>query len=421
LKAIYKKMKKLLLSNAAEVVTFMGETAKKGSEMSKPLVIKNGCVLINGETIEAVFPISEISRFDTANAEIIDCTGKTVTSGFIDCHTHFIFGGYREEEFNDRLNGMSYMEIMRRGGGIVNTVSKTRAASIDELFFEGKKRLKQYLEYGVTTIEGKSGYGLDIDTELKQLSVMDKLNNAQPVEIIQTYMGAHATPKEFDSADRYIDFIIEKVLPQIKEKTKAEFCDVFCEKNVFDVAQSVKLLTAAKKMGFGLKMHAEEIVPLGGSGVACEMGAVSVEHLLHIDETNIDKLSKSGTIGVLLPATAFSLKEPYAPARKMIDNGCAVAVASDLNPGSCYTQSIPLIIALSCMYMNMTIEETLCALTLNAACAINRGGNIGSLEKGKQADVVIHGVPSIKFLSYNFCVNHAQTVIKKGQIVLNKI
>lgn len=414
-------MKKLLLSNAAEVVTFTGETAKKGNEMSKPLVIKNGCVLINGEIIEAVFPMSEISRFDMSNAEIIDCKGKTVTSGFIDCHTHFIFGGYREEEFNDRLNGMSYMEIMHRGGGIVNTVSKTRAAPIDELFSEGKKRLKQYLKYGVTTIEGKSGYGLDIDTELKQLSVMDRLNNAQPVEIIQTYMGAHATPKEFDSADRYIDFIIEKVLLTVKEKTKAEFCDVFCEKKVFDVSQSVRLLTAAKKLGFGLKMHAEEIVPLGGSGIACEMGATSVEHLLHIDETNIDKLSKSGTIGVLLPATAFSLKEPYAPARKMIDSGCAVAVASDLNPGSCYTQSIPLIIALSCMYMNMTIEETLCALTLNAACAINRGGSIGSLEKGKQADVVIHGVPSIKFLSYNFCVNHAQTVIKKGQIVLNKI
>lgn len=412
---------KILLKNAAEIVTFTGNTAKKGRQMSKPLVIHNGCILTNGEKIEAVFPMSEISHFDTVNAEIIDCTGKTVTSGFIDCHTHFIFGGYREEEFNDRLNGVSYMEIMKRGGGIVNTVNKTRNATTDKLFSEGKKRLQKYLEYGVTTIEGKSGYGLDIDTELKQLSVMSELNNAQPVEIIQTYMGAHATPKEFDSADDYIDFIIEKVLPTVKEKSNAEFCDVFCEKNVFDVTQSKRLLTAAKKLGLGLKMHAEEIVPLGGSGVACEIGAVSVEHLLHIDETNIAKLSKSDTIGVLLPATAFSLKEQYAPARKMIDSGCAVAVASDLNPGSCYTQSIPLVIALSCMYMGMTVDETLCALTLNAACAVNRGENIGTLEKGKQADIVIHNVPSIKFLSYNFCVNHAQTVIKKGQIVLNKI
>ncbi len=412
---------KLLLKNAAEIVTFTGNTAKKGNEMSKPLVIKNGCILTNNEKIEAVFPMSEISHFNTANAEIIDCTGKTVTSGFIDCHTHFIFGGYREEEFNDRLNGMSYMEIMKRGGGIVNTVNKTRNATTDELFSEGKKRLQKYLEYGVTTIEGKSGYGLDIDTELKQLGVMSELNNAQPVEIIQTYMGAHATPKEFDSADSYIDFIIDKVLPAVKEKTKTEFCDVFCEKNVFDVTQSKRLLLSAKKLGLGLKMHAEEIVPLGGSGVACEIGAVSVEHLLHIDETNIAKLSKSDTIGVLLPATAFSLKEQYAPARKMIDSGCAVAVASDLNPGSCYTQSIPLVIALSCMYMGMTVDETLCALTLNAACAINRGENIGTLEKGKQADIIIHNVPSIKFLSYNFCVNHALTVIKKGQIVLNKI
>lgn len=408
------------MKNAAEIVTFSGAVPKKGAEMSAPAVIKNGCVLTVGDKIEAVFPAGELDRYDTTGAQVIDCAGKLVTSGFIDCHTHFVFGGYREEEFNDRLNGMSYMEIMKRGGGIADTVEKTRKASFDELTREGEKRLARYLEQGVTTVEGKSGYGLDLDTELKQLAVMDKLNETQPVEIIETFMGAHDKPKEFDSPDGYIDFIIKKVLPEIKEKTNAEFCDVFCEQGVFDVAQSARLLKAAKKLGFKLKMHAEEIVPLGGSGVACELGATSVEHLLHITGENIEKLVKSGTIGVLLPATAFSLRERYAPARKIIDGGGAVAVGTDLNPGSCHTQSIPLVIALSCMYMGMKIEETLCALTLNAACAVNRGELIGTLEKGKQADITVHAVPSLKFLSYNFCMNPAETVIKKGEIAFNK-
>ncbi len=413
-------MRKILLKNAAEVVSFNGAAPKKGRDMAKPLVIENGCVLTVGDKIQSVFPAENLPDFDLAGTQIVDCAGKTVTAGFVDCHTHFIFGGYREEEFNQRLAGVSYMEIMRRGGGIVSTVEKTRNASFDELFAEGEKRLEKYLESGVTTIEGKSGYGLDIDTELKQLSVMDKLGQSQPVEIVQTYMGAHATPKEFGTADEYVDFIIKKALPVIKEKSNVEFCDVFCERNVFDVAQSVRLLKAAKKLGFKLKMHAEEIVPLGGSGAACELGATSVEHLLHIDGQSIEKLAKSGTIGVILPATAFSLKEKYAPARKMIDAGAAVAVATDLNPGSCYTQSISLVIALSCMYMGMSVDETLCALTLNAACAIERGDKIGSLEKGKQADIIVHDVPSLKFLSYNFCINHVVTVIKKGEIVFCK-
>jgi imidazolonepropionase len=413
-------MKKILLCNASEVVTFVGSSPKKGAQMALPYIIKNGCVLCVGDKIQAVFSADEMDKYDLTSTHIIDCKGKTITAGFVDCHTHFVFGGYRDQEFNDRLNGVSYMEIMNRGGGIRATVEKTRAMTEQDLIKASLPRLSNYLEMGVTTIEGKSGYGLDIDTELKQHAVMDKLCEMQPIEIVQTFMGAHATPKEFDSAEKYIDFVINEVLPVISQKTNAEFCDVFCEKNVFDVNQSVRLLQAAKEHGLGIKMHAEEINPLGGSGKACEMGAVSVEHLLTIDDENIKRLAASNTVGVLLPATAFSLKEHYAPARKLIDSGAAVALATDLNPGSCYTQSIPLVIALSTMYMGMRIEEVLCALTLNAACAVNRGDKIGTLEKGKQADITVHNVPSLNFLSYNFCMNNVHMVIKKGEIVYTK-
>ncbi|MEG1528274.1 MAG: imidazolonepropionase [Clostridia bacterium] len=408
-----------LFINASELVTFVGSEAKHGKEMADMLTIKNGCLVTEGERIKSVFALSDIDKFDTSNCKIIDCTGKTITAGFIDCHTHFVFGGYREQEFCDRLQGVSYMDIMKRGGGIVNTVNATRQASYDELYIEGLSRLKQYLAYGVTTLEGKSGYGLDVDCELKQLNVMEQLALDQPIDIVQTYMGAHATPKEMSKGE-YVDYIINSALPIIKKNSSAEFCDCFCEDNVFSVEECRKILSRAKELGFKLKIHAEEVVELGGSALATELGATSAEHLLKISKQNIDKLASSQVVGVLLPATAFSLKGNYAPARDMIDSGCAVAVASDLNPGSCYTNSLPLLIALSTMYMGMSIEETICAITLNAACAICRSTSVGTLEVGKFADIAIHSVPSVKFLSYNFAVNQVEMVVKKGKVVYTR-
>lgn len=408
---------KLLLQNANQIVTFCGNQQLKGKDMSKLTVYQNSSLLIENGVIAGIF-----SQYDKLpdGIKTIDCSGKTITPAFTDCHTHFVFGGYREEEFNMRLKGATYMEIMQKGGGIVSTVAATRSLSLDELYAQGYKRAVNAIKLGITTLEGKSGYGLDVDTELKQLEVMRKLDQQLPIDIIPTYMGAHATPKEFSCADEYVDFIVNVALDKIAESGLAQYCDVFCEQNVFDLAQSEKILTAAKQKNFKLKIHAEEITPLGGSILAARLNATSCEHLLHISDGGIKALSNSDTVAVLLPATAFSLKEPFAPARKLIDEGVAVALASDLNPGSCYTQSIPLIIALACMYMGMTVEEALCALTLNACAAVDLAHKKGTLEKGKIADVVIHDIPSYKFLSYNFATSNVSTVICNGKIIYDK-
>lgn len=409
-------MNKTLLFNAAQVVTCQGKTALRGNQMQELSVINNGCVLIADQLIEAVFPSDKLEEYDTSNAMVINCSGKVITPGFIDCHTHFVFGGYRADEFNDRLNGLSYMEIMRRGGGIANTVKATTDADFEGLMRSGEARLRSYLRQGVTTIEGKSGYGLDKNTELKQLAVMDELNKIQPVEIVQTYLGAHAIPKGTD-ADSYVVYMINEVLPTIAKDTNAEFCDVFCEKEVFNYAQSEKLLLAAKSLGLTSKLHAEEMSDVNASRLGAKLNAASVDHLLLINDESIKILADSDTVAVVLPSTAFSLREKYAPARKMIDNGCAVAIASDLNPGSCFTQSIPLLFALSTLEMRLSVEECFTALTLNAAAALKRADKYGTIERGKFADIVIHDVASYKFFSYNIAMNNVKTVLKKGKVV----
>ena len=316
-------MSKMILIHADQLVTCSGFAAKRGSEMSELFVIADGAVVIDDGIIIEVGATGELlPRHD--DAKIIDCAGKAVLPGFVDSHTHFVFGGYRPEEFSWRLDGVQYMEIMRRGGGIVATTEPTRSAAEQELTELGKTRLESMLTNGVTTVEGKSGYGLDLETEKKQLRVMKDLNEIQPVDVVPTFMGAHAVPPEYKGdTDGYIDFMINEVLPVIKEEKLAEFCDVFCEAEVFDLAQSERLLTAAKKLGMKLKLHADEIVPLGGAELAAKLGAVSADHLLRASDEGIALLAKAGVVATLLPATAFSLKEPYAKARQMIDSGCA--------------------------------------------------------------------------------------------------
>ena len=417
----------LILKNAAELVTCSGFEAKKGQEMADLHVINDGAVIIKEGVIEAVGRTRDIEKqfkktgVDHSDFDIIDARGKAVLPGFIDSHTHLVFGGYRAEEFSWRLRGDSYMEIMQRGGGIVNTVNATRQASAEELMQSGIKRLDSMLSLGVTTAEGKSGYGLDRDTEIKQLEVMAHLDQIHYVDVVPTFLGAHAVPEEYRGReDAFIDFLTRDVMPPVADRKLAEFCDIFCEKNVFSVEQSRRLLTRAKDLGFKLKLHADEIVQLGGAELAAELGAVSADHLLQASDKGIKDMAAAGVVATLLPATAFSLKEPYANGRKMIDSNCAVALATDFNPGSCFTESIPLVFALATLYMNISAEEALSALTINAAAALDRADKIGSIDAGKQGDLIILEFPSYNYIPYHVGVSTVEKVIKQGNLVFDK-
>ena len=412
----------MIIKNASEIVTATGKAAKFGAQMKELKRIESGAIVIEEGIIKEIGSTLEIlKKYDESKYEVIDAEGKSVLPGFVDSHTHFIFGGYREEEFSWRLRGDSYMDIMNRGGGIVNTVRDTRKASKECLFELGKKRLDSMLEFGVTTVEGKSGYGLDYMTELKQLEVMKDLDSDHAIDIVRTFLGAHAVPNEYKgSTDMYLEFIINEVLPTVAKEDLAEFCDVFCEEGVFSIEESRKLLLKAKKLGMKLKLHADEIVELGGSELAAELKAVSADHLLHASDDGIKAMAQNGVVSTLLPTTAFCLKEPFARARYMIDSGCAVALATDFNPGSGFTNSIPLMFALASIYMNMSIEETIVAMTLNGAAAVGRADTIGTIEVGKKGDVIILDYNSYKFLPYHTGVNIVGKVIKNGVLVNNR-
>jgi len=413
---------KLMIKNAAELVTCSGFKAKHGKEMSELHIIEDGAVVVEDGIIKAVGKTEDIlKKYDEKDFQAIDASNKAVLPGFVDSHTHFVFGGYRAEEFSWRLRGDSYMDIMQRGGGIVNTVKATREASFEELMETGLKRLDSMLSFGVTTVEGKSGYGLDLETEIKQLKVMDELNKVHPLDIVKTFMGAHATPVEYKGrTDDYVEFMIEKVMPEIAKQNLAEFSDVFCEKNVFSIEQTRRIQEKAKELGFKIKLHADEIVQFGGAELAAELGAVSADHLLQVSDKGIEDMAKSGVVATLLPCTAFSLRENFAPGRRMIDNGCAVALASDFNPGSCFTENISLVIALATLQMNIRIEEAITAITINAAAALDRAGEIGSIDPGKKGDILILEFPSYKFIPYHIGVSTVEKVIKNGKIVFDK-
>ncbi len=410
-------MKTLILKDAAQVVTCSGFKAKKGpKEMNDIGLIENGTVVVQDGKIVAVGAGLDLSAYQ--DAEIIDCKGKTVMPGFVDSHTHFVFGGYRDDEYSWRLRGDSYMDIMNRGGGIANSVNGTRQASKEELFAVGKKRLDSMVRFGVTTVEGKSGYGLDYETEIKQLEVMKDLQENHSMDIVTTFMGAHSVPVPYKGrGNEFIEFLIKDVMPEVRDRKLAEFCDIFCEQNVFSIEESRRLLTVAKEMGFKTKIHADEIVQLGGAELAAEVGCTSADHLLQASDAGIKAMADKDVIATVLPCTAFSLREHFARARKMIDDGCAVAVATDFNPGSCFTESIPLAIALCTLNMQMSIEEVVTALTINGAAAVGRADKIGSIDIGKQADLVIHEFPSYKFLPYHIAVSTVEKVIKNGRMI----
>ena len=392
--------------------------------MNQLAIIEDGSVwLEDGKIIRVGTDAKLAAEYGQRSGEalVIDASGKLVTPGLIDPHTHLVHAGSRQNEFNMRLNGATYMEIMNSGGGIHATTRATREASAEQLFTESKKRLDQFLLHGVTTVEAKSGYGMSLDVEIKQLEVAKLLDEKHPVDVVSTFMGAHAVPLEYrERPDDFVDLVIREMIPEVARRQLAEFNDVFCERGVFTPEQSRRILEAGRQHGLLPKLHADEIEPYQGAELAAEIGAVSADHLLRASERGIQMMAEAGVIAVLLPGTAFFLMAESANGRRMIDAGVAVALSTDCNPGSSPTVSMPLIMNLGCLKMGMTPAEVLTAATLNAAHAIRRGDQIGSIEPGKQADITIFDVPDFMTLQYRYGVNHVHTVLKKGRVVVSE-
>ncbi len=410
-------MSKKLVTNIGQMVTPRGDEFKSGSDMDNLCVTEERTILIEEGFISEVGDKGDFSDINSDEVETIDACGNPVLPGFVDPHTHFVFSGYRAEEFQLRLQGKSYEEIAREGGGIASSVSSTRKAPLSRLKKESRKRLRSMARFGVTTVEGKTGYGLDRETELKQLKVMRKLDADTPLDIVPTFLGAHSIPPEYsDRRKEYVKFVTEEVTPLAAEEG-AEFCDVFCDRGAFTVKESRKILSEGRNSGLTPKIHADEIAGTGGAELSAEVNAISADHLLKASEEGLRLMKEEGVVAVLLPITAFSLKEDYARARYMIDQDLPVSLATDFNPGSCFSESIPLLISLATLYMGMTVEETITALTLNAAAALDRADQIGSIEKGKRADMIILDAPDYKHLSYHIGVNSVERVIKGGEII----
>ncbi len=416
--------KALFIRNASQLVTLQGSSDAPlvKEAMSELGIIENGSVWIENGIIQAVGEDREIlAKYEArlGEAEVVDASGKLVTPGLVDPHTHVVFAGSRENEFNMRLQGATYMEIMNSGGGIHATTRRTQSATHEELFQESFDRLNQFLRHGVTTVEAKSGYGMDWVTERKQLEVAKELNEKHAIDLVPTFMGAHAVPKEYkEDPEAFVELLIEEMLPKVAELGLAEFNDVFCEHGVFTPEQSKKILEAGRGYGLIPKIHADEIEPYEGAELAAEVGAISADHLLKASEKGMKAMAEKGVVGVLLPGTAYFLMAESANGRKMVDLGVPVALSTDCNPGSSPTVSLPFIMNLGCLKMGMTPAEVITATTINAAHAINRGKEIGSLEVGKKGDVTIFNVPNYMKLQYLYGVNHTDTVVKKGQIVV---
>jgi imidazolonepropionase len=409
-----------LIINIGQLLTMDGtDGPAKGEQMKTLSVIEHAAVGIKDGKIAFIGNTEEVKNF---RADIVvDAKGKLVSPGLVDPHTHLVFGGSREHEMTLKQKGVPYLEILKNGGGILSTVKATRKASEEELFKKAKFHLNRMLTYGVTTVEAKSGYGLDEDTELKQLRVVKRLHEEHPIDLVSTFLGAHAIPPEYKNhPDEFLDNMLN-LLDVIQKEQLAEFVDIFCEKEVFSIEQSRRYLLAAKGKGFDVKIHADEIDPLGGTELAVELGAVSGDHLVGASDAGIQQLAASDTVAVLLPGTSFYLgKEKYARARKMIDEGAAVALSTDFNPGSSPTENLQLIMSLAALKLKMTPEEIWHAVTVNAAYAINRGEEAGRIAIERKADIVIWDAPNYAYIPYHYGVNHVNMVLKAGKVVVER-
>ena len=408
----------LLIKNIGTLQTPVGSFKHGGEKQAENVKIKNAAVLVDGGRIKAIAADGRLPEGAEGAEEVIDAGGRLVTPGLIDCHTHMVFGGYRQAEIPLKLRGAGYLDILRAGGGILDTVTKTRQATEQELYEKSMAFLDEMLALGVTTVESKSGYGLDKDDELKQLRVNKRLDADHKIDIVSTFLGAHAIPPEYKGrASEYIEMLCSEVLPVVAEEKLAGFCDVFCEDEVFDVEQSRRMLTAAQQLGLKARIHADEIEEIGGAVLSGEIGAVSAEHLIATGEKGMESMAKGGVIADLLPMTSFYLNKTFAPARRMIELGIPVAIASDFNPGSCPSLNLQLAMSMGYIKYRMTPEEVLSAVTINAACSVGLENEIGTLEDGKKADIVIWDAPDMEMLVYRFGSDLARTVIKNGEVV----
>ena len=408
-------MKKVLVSNIGMLATPKGNAARCGEEQGKIEILKNAWVLIEDGVIAAV---GTGSPEGAEGAEVIDAEGKLVTPGLVDAHTHLIFGGWRQNELGLKLHGATYLEIQNAGGGIQSTTNATRSASKEELRAKAEKALDEMMGFGTTTVEAKSGYGLATEHELKALQVIRDLDDRHPMDLVATFMGAHLVPAEYkNDREAYVRLVCEEMMPAVREQGIAKFCDVFCEADTFTVEESRRILEAGLKYGLRPKIHADEIEAIGGSRLAGEIGAISAEHLIVCPPEGIDALAKGGVIACLLPATSFNLGAVFAPARDMVKAGVPVAMATDFNPGSCPCLNMQFVINLGCLKYKLTPEEVLTAVTLNGAAAIGMADRVGSVEVGKQGDLVIWEAPDLDYICYRVGSNLAGTVIKKGAVV----
>lgn len=409
----------LVLRHASQVVGVCpaGQRVKLASALRDPGLIADGAVVVEGDRIAWVGTTSELPPL-SPYAEVIDLQGKVVMPGLVDSHTHLIFAGDRVEEWEQRLAGKTYQEISAAGGGIMSSVRAVRQASRADLVALARPRLERLLAHGVTTVEVKSGYGLSMPDELRCLEAIADLHAAGPWELAPTFLGAHAVPEEFrDDRAGYLRLVCEEMLPEVARTRLARFCDVFCETGVFDLSESERILRRGQQLGLRLKVHADELTPLGGAELAARLGAVSADHLLCIRESGIEALAASGTVATLLPGTALFLGVAFAPARRLIDRGVAVALATDCNPGTCPTENLPLVGSLACTRMGLLPAEALNALTINAAHGLACADRVGSITVGKQADLVVCDVPDYRLLFYHYGSNHVRRVYKRGRLV----
>ncbi|MDU6823178.1 imidazolonepropionase [Intestinibacter bartlettii] len=414
----------LILKNIGKLVTMQGSSSfRVKEEMNKINIIENAYIAVKNGKILAIGVGDEFGNLCGDDTKIHDAEGLLVTPGLIDSHTHLIHGGSRENEFSMKLNGVPYIEILNNGGGILSTVKATKEASEEELYKKAKKSLDRMLEFGVTTVEEKSGYGLELNTEIKQLEVARVLDKNHPVDLVHTFLGAHAVPEEYkENHKAYIDILVDVMMPKIKDMGLSEFCDVFCEEGVFTIEESEYILQKAKEMGYKLKIHADEIESLGGAELAAKLGCVSADHLMAASDEGIKMMAENNVVANILPATSFNLNKNYADCRKMIDMGAIVSLSSDYNPGSCPSENLQLVMQLGCLHLKMTPNEVLTAVTINAAYAIDRADKIGSIEVGKNADFVVFDARNVEYLMYHFGINHTKKVYKNGNLVVdNKV
>ncbi|MFU8796368.1 MAG: imidazolonepropionase [Dehalococcoidia bacterium] len=402
----------ILIKNASELVTCRSREPKTGPDLDVLDIVSGGDLAVKGGRIAGIGIVDEPA------SKVIDASGKTVLPGFVDCHTHLVFSGSREEEFAQNIQGADYLDILREGGGILSTVRSTRNAAFSELMSAAQSRIRLASDYGTTTIEVKSGYGLDLANEMKMLMVVGNLRTHRRVELVPTFLGAHAFPPEFDQ-DRagYVHEVL-RTLDELQKQPLAEYCDVFVEEGAFGVEEAGQILERAISCGLKTKLHAGEFSDMGGVELGVDMGVTSIDHLDYISEEGMRRMAERKIIGVLLPGVPFHLMTGhYAPARRMIEAGVPIALATDFNPGSCPTLSMQMIVALACRYMRLTAAEAINASTINAAHAVDRGDRIGSLEVGKQADIIILDIPNHRQLPYWFGMNLVERVIKNGRII----